>query len=80
MAVIYLQHPEHGQKVACTTQEADYDRANGWLDFDPVAAVKVVAEVIEAIAEVVEAVEEVVDELPDFLKPAAPAKVKKPKG
>lgn len=36
MAVIYLQHPLHGAKVACTDMEAAHDRANGWVDFVPV--------------------------------------------
>lgn len=35
MAVIYLKHPVHGQKVACSDIEANYDRGNGWVDFDP---------------------------------------------
>ena len=35
MAVIYLKHPVHGTKVACSEIEADYDRGNGWVDFDP---------------------------------------------
>lgn len=39
MAVIYLEHPVHGQKVACGDQEAAYDRANGWVDFDPAARI-----------------------------------------
>ena len=39
MAVIYLRHPVHGTKVACTDLEANYDRTLGWEDFDPAAAV-----------------------------------------
>jgi len=30
MAVIYLKHPVHGHKVACSDFEADYDENNGW--------------------------------------------------
>jgi hypothetical protein len=30
MAVIYLMHPVHGHKVACSDFEADYDENNGW--------------------------------------------------
>ncbi len=33
MAVIYLRHPIHGDKVACSEIEAQYDRENGWVDF-----------------------------------------------
>ena len=44
MAAIYLQHPIHGQKVACGEQEAQYDRGNGWVDFDPHAKTEPVVE------------------------------------
>ena len=30
MAVIYLKHPVHGHKVACSDMEADYDENHGW--------------------------------------------------
>jgi hypothetical protein len=30
MAVIYLKHPVHGHKVACSDIEADYDETHGW--------------------------------------------------
>lgn len=35
MAVIYLRHPVHGAKVACSDMEAQYDMAHGWEIFDP---------------------------------------------
>ena len=35
MAVIYLKHPVHGAKVASSDMEAQNDRANGWIEFDP---------------------------------------------
>lgn len=35
MAVIYLQHPTHGAKVAVSEMEAEYDIQNGWMEFDP---------------------------------------------
>lgn len=35
MAVIYLKHPRHGTKVACSDLEAQADRKLGWVDFDP---------------------------------------------
>ena len=37
MAHIYLRHPLHGEKVAHSDNEASSDRANGWVDFDPIA-------------------------------------------
>jgi hypothetical protein len=30
MAVIYLKHPIHGHKVACSDLEAEHDENNGW--------------------------------------------------
>lgn len=35
MAVIYLQHPTHGAKVACSDMEADFDEQNGWIRYNP---------------------------------------------
>lgn len=35
MAVIYLRHPIHGAKVASLDMEAEYDKQNGWIEFDP---------------------------------------------
>lgn len=35
MAVIYLTHPVHGQKVACIEDEAVNDEKNGWTRYDP---------------------------------------------
>lgn len=35
MAVIYLKHLLHGEKVAASESEAAQDRENGWVDFDP---------------------------------------------
>ena len=35
MAVIYLQHPDHGAKVAISEMEAENDIQNGWEEFDP---------------------------------------------
>ena len=37
MAVIYLRHPIHGAKVACSDIEAQYDMSLGWEVFDPTA-------------------------------------------
>ena len=35
MSVIYLRHPEHGEKVATMDLEATHDEENGWERFDP---------------------------------------------
>lgn len=35
MAVIYLRHPVHGAKVACSDMEAEFDMNRGWEPFDP---------------------------------------------
>ena len=37
MAVIYLRHPIHGAKVACSDLEAQHDMNLGWEVFDPTA-------------------------------------------
>jgi hypothetical protein len=33
--IIYLKHPIHGTKVATLEAEADADKQNGWVEFDP---------------------------------------------
>jgi hypothetical protein len=43
MAVIYLKHPVHGHKVACSDIEADHDESHGWERY----TVATPAEVIE---------------------------------
>jgi hypothetical protein len=35
MAVIYMQHPNHGSKVATLEEEAVYDEQNGWVRYNP---------------------------------------------
>lgn len=37
MAVIYLQHPDHGTKVAISDAEAIYDEEYGWMRYNPAA-------------------------------------------
>jgi hypothetical protein len=32
---IYLEHPLHGQKVATSDKEAEYDETNGWVRYNP---------------------------------------------
>jgi len=34
MAVIYLHHPVHGTKVACSDLEVSYDKTLGWEVYD----------------------------------------------
>ncbi len=34
MAVIYLTHPVHGAKVACSDMEADFDQHHGWTRYN----------------------------------------------
>lgn len=34
MATIYMRHPRHGTKVACTEQEAVSDEGRGWERHD----------------------------------------------
>lgn len=33
MPLIYLKHPNHGNKVATMEQEAEYDEQNGWVRY-----------------------------------------------
>jgi hypothetical protein len=33
--IIYLRHPKHGTKVACSAHEAKDDMEWGWEEFDP---------------------------------------------
>jgi hypothetical protein len=35
MAAIYLRHPVHGTKVACSDFEANQDMRDGWVEFTP---------------------------------------------
>ena len=37
MSVIYLQHERHGNKVACSEAEAQYDESKGWVRYNPSA-------------------------------------------
>lgn len=64
MAVIYLRHPVHGEKVACSDSEAAYDKKHGWVEFDPYAP-KVENPVFNAIES---------EEIPDFLMAPEPVK------
>ena len=33
MPIIYLEHPDHGTKVATMEQEAEFDEQNGWVRY-----------------------------------------------
>ena len=33
MPLIYLEHPDHGNKVATMEQEAELDEQNGWVRY-----------------------------------------------
>jgi hypothetical protein len=35
MAIIYLRHSEHGDKIATMEMEAEQDEKNGWVRYDP---------------------------------------------
>lgn len=40
MAVIYLEHPKHGTKVACSEQEAKFDEEKGWKRYQLAALLR----------------------------------------
>lgn len=81
MAVIYLKHPVHGTKVACSEFEAQDDRVNGWVDYDPATPAPKTKVVVEPPAEVEPVVPEPEAEspvvpvepvVPSFLAPVEP--------
>jgi hypothetical protein len=57
MTTIYLEHPQHGTKVANSDLEADFDEQNGWTRYTidtPTPVVEVVEEqAVEPTVEVV---------------------------
>lgn len=56
MPNIYLEHPDHGFKIATMEQEAENDEQNGWTRYTidtPTESVEVVEEQPESVAEVV---------------------------
>ena len=61
MPIIYLQHPEHGEKIANMEQEAENDEQNGWTRYTVDTPTPVVEVVEDEVAEPV--VEEVVNTL-----------------
>jgi hypothetical protein len=62
MPLIYLSHPDHGNKIANMEQEAEFDEQNGWTRYTVDTPTSVV-EVVE------EQVEEPVAEVANTLKP-----------
>ncbi len=35
MPIIYMKHPDHGEKIATLELEAEYDEKNGWARYTP---------------------------------------------
>jgi len=56
MSLIYLRHPQHGEKIASMELEAENDEQNGWTRYTidtPTPVVEVVEEQPESVVEVV---------------------------
>lgn len=56
MPLIYLQHPQHGTKIATMELEAENDEQNGWTRYTidtPTPVVEVVEEQPKPVVEVV---------------------------
>lgn len=51
MAAIYLKHSVHGAKVACSVHEAEIDKKQGWVEFDPKIPTEVIAEILSDLVE-----------------------------
>ena len=62
MPIIYLNHPDHGDKIATMEQEAEFDEQNGWTRYTIDTPTPVV-EVVEADVEELVAVEKEVNTL-----------------
>ena len=45
MAMIYLEHPDHGRKIASMEAEAEFDEKHGWTRYNPDAPCVVEEEV-----------------------------------
>ena len=37
MALVYLRHPLHGEKTESNDMISAMDKANGWVEFNPIA-------------------------------------------
>ena len=56
MSLIYLRHPQHGEKIASMELEAENDEQNGWTRYTidtPTETVEVVEEQPESVVEIV---------------------------
>lgn len=53
MPLIYLKHPDHGDKVATMDLEAEFDEQNGWVRYTP--DTPSISEEVETVAKVTEA-------------------------
>lgn len=62
MPIIYLEHPDHGHKVATMEQEAEFDEQNGWTRYT-VDTPAIEAEVVKAAVEEPVAIELVANAL-----------------
>lgn len=54
MPLIYLKHPQHGEKIAYMELEAENDEQNGWTRYTidtPTETVEVVEEQLEPVVE-----------------------------
>ena len=76
MPNIYLRHEQHGEKVCHSASEAQSDKANGWVEFDPAPPAPVVIEEPAPPAPV-DPIPDPAPVVPDFLL-GTPAKKKRP--
>lgn len=72
MAVIYLRHPIHGEKVASSDLEATYDQENGWVIFDPAGSAEPAPETPVVTPEVPSGTSTPDPVVPAFLAPTTP--------
>lgn len=48
MGVYYMKHFIHGTKVACSDSEVEYDKKQGWVQYDPLEQLSQVLQETEA--------------------------------
>ncbi len=53
MPIIYLKHPDHGNKIATMEAEAEFDEQNGWVRYT--LDTPSISEEVEAVEEPTEA-------------------------
>jgi len=71
MPDIYIRHPLHGEKVCHSINEADYDKSNGWVEFDPS-----IAPPLPVVSEVVVEPVKIDNPVPDFFNVISKGKKK----